>query len=312
MKNFDTIYKNLKEREKENAKKINKTRVKELLSAYFWLLLILIILGIIICLLFGLDTGLATCLDTFRTWIIISILITFIVGASDINNKERKEFYQNKIIGSIVAEFNDYNMVCKKGEGLEKELYNLGSFEKYHEYNAEGLIIGNIKGKNSFQISDVKTTSKDTLIRRGGITFYGSVVVIELEKSVEGTVDIKPDKDYAVKEFPINLNIKRKNQIEIDSSEFENYFDVIADNRMLALEILTPDIMGKLINIIKIWSDIEIKIIQNKLFIRISGFPSIRTPIFLFNYSLLKRIYQNLGDLLKFMTELINKINDII
>lgn len=55
----------------------------------------------------------------------------------------------------------------------------------------------------------------------------------------------------------------------MDSSEFEKYFDVIADDKIQAMQILTSDVMDKMLDFIKTSKiKYELTIRDDKLYIR--------------------------------------------
>ena len=62
---------------------------------------------------------------------------------------------------------------------------------------------------------------------------------------------------------------KDTNIVEMDSSEFEKYFDVYSNSNILSMEILTHDIMEELVNFyVKYKIKFEIVIKNNNIYIR--------------------------------------------
>ena len=63
-----------------------------------------------------------------------------------------------------------------------------------------------------------------------------------------------------------------ENRLDMDSSEFERYFDVKASNQIIAMQILTADVMEELVKFekeTKMKYDIYIK--NNELYLRFHG-----------------------------------------
>lgn len=82
----------------------------------------------------------------------------------------------------------------------------------------------------------------------------------KINKNILGEIRIKNNK---------NINILKNNKIELDSPEFEKYFDVFGDSRILAMEILTHDIMEEMIEFYdNIGLDFEIVIKENRIYIK--------------------------------------------
>ena len=77
-----------------------------------------------------------------------------------------------------------------------------------------------------------KETREETITK-----FNGLFAKIEIEKSIDSELRIMQDGKFAFD----------KNRLNMDSSEFEKYFDVKASNKILAMQILTADIMEELV-----------------------------------------------------------------
>lgn len=105
--------------------------------------------------------------------------------------------------------------------------------------------------------------------------FRGLFGVSEFKNLYNGTITIRTDKKI------FNPIIKNKKRIEMDSSEFEKYFEVVADDKIQAMQILTSDIMDKMINFInesKI--KFELTITLDKIYIRFKTGPVFEANIF--------------------------------
>ena len=94
------------------------------------------------------------------------------------------------------------------------------------------------------------------------ITFLGIFAKINLNKSINNSIKI------------CNYNYKEKNKekIDLDSSKFEDIFDVTTDNNIKAMQLLTSDVMELLLKFSKfINNKFDISIIENNIYIRINN-----------------------------------------
>ena len=92
-------------------------------------------------------------------------------------------------------------------------------------------------------MAEVKTQKEETYEDSNGETktrrvtiFHGLFAKIIMDKSIDSELRITR-----------NRGILSKNKLKMDSSKFEKYFDVEASNKIIGMQILTADIMEKLI-----------------------------------------------------------------
>ena len=130
----------------------------------------------------------------------------------------------------------------------------------------------------------------------------GIFSVTKLNSYLTNEIRIKPN------EYSFNNNY---NRVEMDSKDFEKFFDVYSNSKILAMEILTHDIMEELVhfyNTYKIKFEIILK--NNNIYIRFN------TGV-MFEPNILKKsndmktlwIYYNV---LKFVTNVTIKINKLL
>ena len=99
----------------------------------------------------------------------------------------------------------------------------MGEFEGYDNYYTEDLIIGKLDEKYNFQMAEVKTEEESTDSdgdTHTSIVFYGLFGNIECAKNIGTKFKVRSDKGIFGKMF------KGKTKVEMDSQEFEKYFDV--------------------------------------------------------------------------------------
>ena len=89
--------------------------------------------------------------------------------------------------------------------------------------------------------------------------FHGLFAKVTSEKSITSELRIVQDK----------IGKYNKNRLNMDSSEFEKYFDVITDNKIIAMQLLTADVMEEMIefeNKTNMKYDIVVK--ENEIYLR--------------------------------------------
>lgn len=158
--------------------------------------------------------------------------------------------------------------------GLSSTEFEEAEFENYDIYNAEDLIQGTLKNNCKFAMSEVLTQDKYT--DSDGNTRYltifsGLFAKIETPKPFNALLYLRKDrkdKNFLSRAITFKLPFD-KLRIQLDSQEFEKIFDVYASDQIIAMQLLTADIMQDLTqfyNEMKI--DYEVTIKENSLYIR--------------------------------------------
>ena len=113
----------------------------------------------------------------------------------------------------------------------------------YDNYYSDDYIEAKINNKYDIDMAEIHTTKIETHTDKDGNTtreeetiFHGLFSKIVIDKSINSKLEILP-----------NRSLLRKNKLEMDSSEFEKNFDVSATNKIIAMQLLTADIMEDLI-----------------------------------------------------------------
>lgn len=127
-------------------------------------------------------------------------------------------------------------------------LYNLAEFEHYDRYSSNDYIFGHLEGIIPIKIGDVHTEI-ETTDSDGNTTystlFRGLFSAIKLPKNITTTIKIRTDKGKLSKLFT------KKENVQMDSQEFEKYFDIFSTDKILTMRILTSDIMNYMIDFTK-------------------------------------------------------------
>lgn len=170
--------------------------------------------------------------------------------------------FKNKVIKKFVKEYSE-DLEYNPTSGISSIDYRRANFESYDKYYSEDLIFGLLESKYSIKMAEVKTEkeSRDSKGRKTTYTvFEGLFAEIYLDKNINVSMSIRKN--------GISL-FDGDSKLEMDSGEFEKIFNVYSTNKIIAMQLLTSDVMEYFIdfkNINKITP--EIKLDDNKLYIR--------------------------------------------
>lgn len=272
MKNFEDLFKEIEENQeikkswqeaREEQKKMNKIRGI--------IAIITIVLGFgFIILKMNLNSY-----KEFNAFLIIPSLffiffvnlIAFVITCllSKKQNAYKLEFKQ-VIIKKLISNFYD-NLEYYPLKEMPERIYEKPNYnEYYNEYHSEDYFEGQIKNKYYIDMAEVFTEHVETHTDSEGNThttrttiFHGLFAKVTSEKSITSELRIVQDK----------IGKYNKNRLNMDSSEFEKYFDVITDNKIIAMQLLTADVMEEMIefeNKTNMRFDIVIK--ENEIYLR--------------------------------------------
>ena len=252
-------------------------------------------------------------------FIIIGLMFVFVYMmkkaspyANNLADKQAKygRYYQKfkeLIITEILKNF-DSNIYYEPKSGIKEEHYESAKFEYFTTYSSENYIKGTINNNNEFEMAEVHASN--VISSREEITdikiFNGLFMIINLSKNLNMKMKILNDKEG------INEN---RHRLKMDSSEFEKYYDVFTTNAILAMRILTSNIMEELIQFIKETNiKYEISIRDDKLYIRFHT-GNMFEPASISKYSLdketLYRYYKILEFAFNVSEEIVKIIDDI-
>lgn len=243
--------------------KIDKSQIKKLEKTRKILIIlqVVIVLSIIIPIILILSNKVI-----LKVYITKIAIVTFLVMASSIylyivKKIKYKENYKNIIISNIVKAVNPNLQYTNESNiytsHISQKAYDSAKFDnkKYNRYECDDCIEGVLENSN-IRIEDIQTklinsTGKNTTET---IMFEGIFVEMDCNKNINNSIKIVRDK--------VSFN-----NVKMDSSEFEKYFDVFTEDRVLAMRILTHDVMESLVKFYdKIKYEIVIK--ENKIYLR--------------------------------------------
>lgn len=175
---------------------------------------------------------------------IVLMIILFIILIATNKNNTYKKIYKENIILPLVKNY-DSNLSFDSNRSIPRITYNMAEFESYDNFYSNDYIYGNLDGIIPIELGDVYTESEHT--DSDGNTTYSTVFrglfsSIQLPQNLESTIKIHSDKGKLGRLF------SGKDRVEMDSQEFEKHFDVFSNNKILAMRILTSDIMNYMIS----------------------------------------------------------------
>ena len=176
-----------------------------------------------------------------------SIIYYFVRIFYSKNYKKYNLKYKEIIIEQMLKEFfSEVNYTPEKD--MSNNIYEDVYGKNYGVYISEDYMDALIDNKYRISMAEVITTeeAKKSNIDLGrkketSMAFYGIFAKVDLEKSINSRIKIVQNQESNMKE-----------KVEMDSSEFEEYFDVDATNNIVAMQILTHDVMGNLVKLRKI------------------------------------------------------------
>ena len=272
MKTFDEIYKELQNgnnSELNNAWKEAKKESEKNKKIAGTICLIIDILFIIMFLKNAINSGsLFFMLYMIIFSIIINVIIFGVVTAISGVSKKQRQFntkYKNIVIKKIISNFYS-NLEYFPHKPMPEYIYEQLKYECYNKYKSDDYFEAQIDNKYSIQMAEILTEEEKTYKDSDGNTvtekitkFHGLFAKIIMDKSINSELIIMQN----------GKMILEKNKLEMDSSEFEKYFDVKASNSIIGMQLLTADVMEELVqfeNKTNMKFDIFIK--GNELYLR--------------------------------------------
>ena len=292
MKSFNEIYEEIYKQNIDKLELLRKSKIKK-----FFIAMILAIIVIILAIQIS---------AVFLPYILIIIMMILIFSMAFGNSKYKKTFKQT-VIATLVKNIDENLNYYPEGK-IGSVLYRQAEFENYDNYYSEDTIEGILDRKYAVKMAEVHTENEST--DSNGNThkntiFHGIFGYIECPKNITTTLKIRSDKGILGNLFA------GKTKIEMDSVEFEKYFDINTENRILAMQILTSDVMAMLIEFVKedkIKYELTIK--ENHIYIRFHT-GAVFEPKMLKNaldYNTLKKYY----DIIDFVFKVSRQINKTI
>lgn len=252
----------------------------------------------------------------FWTLIALAFLNCFVCIIINVLSNGKQKKYNDKfkeiIIQKIIENFYD-NLEYYPNKGVSELIYRDAKYnEYYNRYYSEDYIEAKIDNNYDIDLAEVETKKEETYKDSDGntytseeIIFHGLFAKIVIDKSINSRIVIAKN----------NKLIFDKKRQKMDFSEFEKYFDVASDNKILAMQILTPDIMLELLNFLNRYNVIfDIIINDSVIYIRFhcgSMFESANLKKGALDRDTLEKYYNMVKLTYNLSSDLINIIKDL-
>ena len=248
MKNFNDIYERVYKECNEELETLRKKSRNETIIV----LIMFMLIGIIL-----------TKLLKYEIFLTISLGLIIIYLAKSKKRMKYNLAFKEEIIKTFVKEYSE-NLDYRPLRGIDRATYIQAEFEGFDNYDSEDLISGILEGGYHINMGEVKTERESTDSDGDRTTytlFHGVFANIKLDKTLNSIVKIRKN--------ATPLLFKRKQKLEMDSGEFEKVYNVYTTDKIIAMQILTADVMQMLLDFKennKITPEITIK--GNNFYIR--------------------------------------------
>ena len=173
---------------------------------------------------------------------IIIFALTTAIFSKGYRNYSR--IYKSTVINKLMSNFYN-NLEYFPHKSMYRKIYDEAGYrEYYNKYHSEDYMEAQINNKYSIQMAEILTQEERTRRDSNGNTetetitrFHGLFAKVLMDKSINGELRIEEN----------GTMLFDKKRLEMDSSEFEKYFDVKTSDKILGMQLLTADIMEELI-----------------------------------------------------------------
>lgn len=161
-----------------------------------------------------------------------------------INGREiYKKFYKTNVIQELVKAYNP-KLYYDSKMGVSKYDYTASNFDNnFNEFYSEDQIYGTLEDGTKLRIAEVATAVVQKVKDADGNvkenrteTYRGMYGSIRLPYNITSSIYIA--NDSIIKRYS-------NDRVEVDSAEFEKYYDCMTKDKVMALRILTSDLIEK-------------------------------------------------------------------
>lgn len=292
MKNFNKIYEKIYKECNNQLEELRKKKRNESIAVT----IVFITIGCIIA---------KTTNQPF--FLVLAMLFIVIYVSFSKKNSIYNSLFKSKVVSNLIKEYNE-NLEYKPLRGVSRAAYAGGQFEHYDNFYSEDLITGTLEGGYHIDMAEVKTERESTDSdgnRTTETVFYGLFAEVKLSKILPTCIRVRRNGTAPL--------LAGNQKIEMDSSEFEKKFNVYATDKIIAMQLLTADIMQLLMDF-KVQNKItpEFTITRDKLFIRFSTGNVFEAKVMkkALDYETLKKYYDIIVFTLSLTEEIIKNINE--
>lgn len=249
-------------------------------------------------------------IDSFLVYAgLIGLVIALIFTYKNIKYKRKyvSAYKENIISNYIKLVSNQLNYKIDKVESLKnRNDYIEANFDgrKFNRCDVDDYIEGNIDGNSFVKMCDIhiQNVTGSGKSRNVEEIFEGIFANIQSNRDIGAYIKITKDK----------LKITSgKDKVEMDSQEFEKNFDVYSENKILAMRILTADIMECLTDFYNKYKlNYEIVLKGSNIYLRFFTGPMFEPRIF--GNSMDKELLFTYYCIMKFIVEITQKVNKVM
>ena len=236
---------------------------------------------------------------------VFALIISLIIPNE--KQKEYEKVFKEQIIKELLENvFDDIEYFPDKK--MPQKIYDEGKYGGYYNrYHSDDYLEAKINKKFLIDMAEVLTQRVETKTDSDGHTstetttlFHGIFAKITIDKSINS--DLRITDNYR----------SYKNRLEMDSSEFENKFNVFASDKIIGMQLLTADIMEELIDFKNKTKDyFDIFINENNIYLRFHCGTMFETVSFK-NGQLNEKGLRKYYDVLAFINKIASRLIEII
>lgn len=229
MERFDEIYDKVNMATKETIKDARSKKRKFVFGTFLLLLVVTIIIY------FAAENKIFAVMSA-----VMSVIAVMFVGLK--GNSFYRETYKNEVIRNLIRTY-DNKLYFDSKYGINVRDYKISKFDNsFNVYHSEDRIFGRFDDESEIQIAEVRTEETETYYNNGQKetnsyeTFSGLYGIIKLKRNLLASIQVYNDS---------HGNRYHQDRIEIDSAAFEECYDLITKDKILALKIFTPELIEK-------------------------------------------------------------------
>ncbi len=182
---------------------------------------------------------------TVKAIVVGTLAVTFCIMLFLIIQKREiyKKNYKINVITALTKAYNS-NLYYDPKIGISKYDYTMSNFDtSFNEFFSEDQIYGTLENGIKIRTAEIatsivnKTKQADGTIKEDRTeTYRGMYGVVKMPHNITSRIYIA--NDSITKRYS-------ENRIEVDSAEFEKYYDCMAEEKVRALRVLTADVIEK-------------------------------------------------------------------
>ena len=250
---FEKYYKKIEE-QYSNYLENKRKQAKRSKNIYVSLYLLLIIIGTIFIGIYKIKIiNENRVIDNTPFFVLIIIVVAMFLKFLQLNNKNKEDYdneFKNKIITSLLSSLSE-NIIYEPKKGIDSSVYEKANFGEFSSYESEDLISGQTNSCN-YSLCEITVKNIDVVknIEENYLNFNGLFAVVECPKKFRESVYIRDNKNIIIEKIDEFLSSKelKIEKIELESKKFEELFDVYSSNKIVAMQLLTSDVMEMLVD----------------------------------------------------------------